>query len=894
MGLISLILGSDNKRNLKGLNGVAEKIEKLEDKYKDLSDAELKSVTFALKERLQNGEDIDSILPDAFAAVREASKRVLGMRHFFVQLMGGVALHQGRVAEMRTGEGKTLVATLPAYLNALTGNGVHIVTVNDYLAKRDAEWMGKIYKFMGLTVGVVVPGMENEQKKEAYNCDITYCTNNELGFDYLRDNMVIKKEDRVLRKLNFAIVDEVDSILIDEARTPLIISGRGGKSSELYISTNRFVKTLKKDIDFTVDEKERSVRITEDGTKKAEQFFGLENLADIENSDLNHHIQQALKAYNLFKRDNDYIVNDGEVLIVDEFTGRLMIGRRYSDGLHQAIEAKEGVVIRSENKTLATITFQNFFRLYTKLSGMTGTAKTEEDEFKTIYRLDVIIIPTNLDMVRKDEYDAIYKTRNGKLCCIVKDIENSNKIGQPVLVGTLTVEKSEELSKMLKAKKITHHILNAKNHAQEAMIIAQAGRKGAVTIATNMAGRGTDIILGGNPEYMAKEKMRSLGYTPELILSSTSYAENLTEEEIKAKQDYKKYFDLFKQETDIERDEVLSAGGLRIIGTERHESRRIDNQLRGRAGRQGDPGSSVFYISLEDDLARLFGGERLTGIFNMMKVAEDEPISAGLVSKSIENAQKRVEGRNFSIRKHVLEYDDVMNKQREIMYGERNKVINNEDVHQQIIRFFPMIVDDVIENSIDKNSAFTSWDLKLFNKNIEDKLLPKGTEFITEKRAEDWDIEFLTEKLNEETVKSYEDKIVDYKQNNIDYKEVERVILLKNIDSKWTEHIDSMDQLRRGIGLRAYANQDPVIAYKKEGYEMFEFMTKRIQEDTALMLLKLEVEKVPTIEAKQGVALSAGEGTPVKKQPVKTEKKLGANDLCPCGSGKKYKNCCDK
>lgn len=897
MGLISLILGSDNKRNLKNLTAVALQTETFDEIYKALSDAQLKGKTAEFKQRLADGEDIDKLMPEAFAAIREAAFRVLNMKHFFVQLMGGAALHQGRVAEMKTGEGKTLVATLPAYLNALTGKGVHIVTVNDYLAKRDAEWMGKIYKFMGLSVGVVAPGMNNDQKREAYACDITYCTNNELGFDYLRDNMVIRKADRVLRELNFAIVDEVDSILIDEARTPLIISGRGGKSSELYVKTQRFVKGLKIDEDFTLDEKERSVRITEEGTQKAEKFFGIDNLGDVDNTDLNHHLQQALKANFIFKRDNDYIVNDGEVIIVDEFTGRLMIGRRYSDGLHQAIEAKEGVVIRSENKTLATITFQNFFRIYKKLSGMTGTAKTEEDEFKTIYSLDVVTIPTNMPMIRKDDNDAIYKTRNGKLISIVRDIEYCNKNGQPVLVGTLTVEKSEELSRLLKQKKIPHNILNAKNHAQEAMIIAQAGKKGAVTIATNMAGRGTDIILGGNPEYMAKEKMRSLGYSEELISASTSYSENLSEEELKAKEDYTKYYQIFKKEIDTEKEEVRLAGGLRIIGTERHESRRIDNQLRGRAGRQGDPGSSIFYISLEDDLARLFGGERLKGIFNMMKVAEDEPISAGLVSKSIENAQKRVEGRNFSIRKHVLQYDDVMNKQREIMYAERNKVLNNEDVHNQIVKFFPMIIDDVVNSSIDRGADYTKWDLKLFNKNLEDKLLPKGHNFITEKRAEDWDVDFLIEKLSEETLKCYEDKIERYKESNVDYKEVERVILLKNIDSKWTEHIDEMDQLRRGISLRAYANQDPVIAYKKEGYEMFSFMTQRIQEDTALMLLKLEVEKIPTLEAKQGVALLPGDGQTgqVKKQPVvRAEKKTGPNDLCPCGSGKKYKNCCDK
>ena len=893
MGLFSMIFGSENKKNLKLVTQIADRVEELGEKYSQMSDSELQAVTPALKERLQEGESLDKLLPDAFAAVREASQRVLGMRHFFVQLMGGAVLHQGRVAEMRTGEGKTLVATLPAYLNALEGKGVHIVTVNDYLAKRDAEWMGKIYKFMGLTVGVVVPGMDNDEKKKAYACDITYCTNNELGFDYLRDNMVIRKEDRVLRDLNFAIVDEVDSILIDEARTPLIISGRGGKSSDLYVKANRFVRTLKKEEDFILDEKERTIRITEEGTKKAERFFNVENLGDIENTDINHHIQQALKANYIFKRDNDYIVSDGEVIIVDEFTGRLMIGRRYSDGLHQAIEAKEGVVIRSENKTLATITFQNFFRLYRKLSGMTGTAKTEEDEFKAIYSLDVVTIPTHMPMVRTDENDAIYKTRAGKLRAIVGDIEESHKRGQPVLVGTLTVEKSEELSEHLKRKRIPHNILNAKNHMQEAMIIAQAGRKGAVTIATNMAGRGTDILLGGNPEYMAKEKLRSLGYSEELISACTSYADNLTPEEEEARKEFRKYYALFKEETDKEKEFVISLGGLRVIGTERHESRRIDNQLRGRSGRQGDPGSSIFYISLEDDLARLFGGDRLQGWFNMFNISEDDQISAGMVSKSIESAQKRVEARNFSIRKHVLEYDDVMNTQRSIMYAERNKVLNNEDVHDLVIKFFPKVVSDVIDESIDRGSNFTQWDLKLFNRNIENKLLPKGSDFITEQRAEDWDIDYLEEKLLEESVRAYEEKIERYRERGIDYHEVERVILLKNIDAKWTEHIDSMDQLRRGISLRAYANVDPVIAYKKEGFEMFDYMTERIREDTALMLLKLEVENIPRLEAKEGVATFAGDNQPKKKQPVvRSEKKIGPNEKCPCGSGKKYKNCC--
>lgn len=896
MGLLSLLFGSENARNLKNVEKIAQKVDILSEDYSTKTDEELKNVTPALKERLKAGETLDDILPDAFAVIREASARVLKMRHFFVQLMGGIVLHQGRVAEMRTGEGKTLVATLPAYLNALAEKGVHIVTVNDYLARRDAEWMGKVYKFLGLTVGVVYPGMDNEEKRAAYQCDITYCTNNELGFDYLRDNMVIRGEDRVLRDLNFAIIDEVDSILIDEARTPLIISGRGDKSSELYLRANKFVKTLKLDVDYTIDEKERQIRITEAGTAKAEQFFALDNLSDIENTDINHHIQQALKACYLFKKDNDYIVSDGEIIIVDEFTGRLMIGRRYSDGLHQAIEAKENVVVRSENKTLATITFQNFFRIYKKLSGMTGTAKTEEDEFRTIYNLDVVTMPTNLPMVREDINDIILKTRKGKLEAIAMDIENRFKKGQPVLVGTLTVEKSEELSKILKTKKIPHNILNAKNHAQEANIIAQAGRINTVTIATNMAGRGTDILLGGNPEYMAKQKLKALGFNEEEIAASTSYSDNLPERQLLAKEEYKKHYAEFKNETDQEKADVVKSGGLHIMGTERHESRRIDNQLRGRSGRQGDPGSSVFYISLEDDLARLFGGDRLQSLFNALKVEESEPISAGMVSKSIEGAQKRVEGRNFSIRKHVLEYDDVMNKQREVMYRERNKVLNNEDVHASILKFIPVAIDSVLSECINKSDSCTDWDLDFINKSIEDKLLPKGSEFVTLKRAEDWGLEFLTESLEKEVISTYESKIQKYAEMGIDYKEVERVILLKNIDAKWTEHIDSMDQLRRGISLRAYANQDPVIAYKKEGLMMFEFMTERMQEDTAFMLLKMEIEKVPEIQAKEGVALQSDGSEAVKKQPAKAsaEKKIGPNDPCICNSGSKYKNCCGK
>lgn len=890
MGLFSFIKNSDNKRNLKGLTKIAESVELLADKYKAFSDDELRKTTDILKKRLEDGETLDEILPDAFALVRETSERVLHMRHFNVQLMGGAALHQGRVAEMRTGEGKTLVATLPAYLNALNGLGVHIVTVNDYLARRDAEWMGKIYRFLGLTVGVIYHGLTVEEKRAAYNCDITYCTNNELGFDYLRDNMVTRKEDRVLRPLTFAIVDEVDSILIDEARTPLIISGKGTKSSEIYTSANRFVRTLKRDDDYILDEKEKTVRITDDGAKRAEKYFNVENLTDIDNSEISHHIQQALKANYVMKRDNDYMVLDGEIIIIDEFTGRRMIGRRYSDGLHQAIEAKENVRIQGENKTLATITFQNFFRLYKKLSGMTGTAKTEEDEFRGIYNLDVVVVPTNLEMIRKDYNDAIYKTREGKLRAIVAEVEEKKKTGQPVLIGTLTVEKSEELSKLLKLRKIPHNILNAKNHEMEAYIIAQAGRFNAITIATNMAGRGTDIILGGNPEYLAKQKLRELKYDDDQINEATSYKAKLSPE-IKAVKDlYDKYYAEYKFRTDEEKLKVIEAGGLHIIGTERHDSRRIDNQLRGRAGRQGDIGSSIFFISLEDDLAKFFGGERLQKVFNFLNVAEDERISMGMITRSIETAQKRVEARNFSVRKNVLQFDDVMNRQRELIYTERNKVLNNEDVHQEILNMMPTLVNEVINESIGDVSDSTKWNIPEFNKNAENKILEKGSNFITEKKAESWDIDLVAEKLTEETIKQYEKKIERYKGEGIDFNEVERIILLRIVDTKWQDHIDAMDHLRRGIGLRAIGQYDPVISYTKEGFEMFDFMISSIQRETIQNLLKIEIKQMPKA-APTAVITNTNEGG---NAPIKAGKKVGPNDRCPCGSGLKYKKCCGK
>ena len=893
MGLIRYILGGEGRKNLRRLDKMADKVLALEGKYAAMSDEELKSVTPALKERLAKGETLDDILYDAFAAVREAAWRVLNMRHYKVQVMGGICLHQGRVAEMKTGEGKTLVATLPAYLNALAREGVHVVTVNDYLASRDAEWMGKVYKFMGLTVGCVVPGMEDKEKKEAYQCDILYGTNNELGFDYLRDNLKSRLEQMVQRPLSFAIVDEVDSILIDEARTPLIISGKGGESSEKYVTANRFVKTLTLDEDFTIDIKEKSVQITESGAEKAERFFNLQNLADIENADLNHHIQQALKANYIFKRDNDYIVNDGEIIIVDEFTGRLMIGRRYSDGLHQAIEAKEGVQIRNENKTYATITFQNYFRLYKNLSGMTGTAKTEEEEFRSIYGLDVLEIPTNEPVARIDANDVIYSTVKAKEKAIIEEIKERHAKGQPVLVGTVTVEKSEEISRLLIKEKIKHNVLNAKNHAREAEIVAQAGRYGAVTIATNMAGRGTDILLGGNPEFLAKRKLREEGVEEEDLDLATSYISEVPENIREIRAHYREVYDEFKKVTDAEREKVIEAGGLHILGTERHESRRIDNQLRGRSGRQGDPGSSVFFISLEDDLAKRFGGDKMQRVYEFFKVEEDTPLSAKMLSRQIENAQRNIEGRNFGIRKHVLEYDDVMNKQREVMYAERLRVIKAPDVHEDILNFIPDHVRAVLASVIDNENKPDTWDIDALNKAIEQKLLPADSNFVTRDKVENWDYDYLVQKLTDETIRVYEDKIERYKEQGINYHELEKIVLIKNVDTKWIDHIDSMDQLRKGISLRSYGQVDPVVEYKKEGLEMYEDMTDSIREDTVGVLLKAEIEKVPVMKREEKREYVTNDTEQVKR-PAKAGKSVGRNDPCPCGSGKKYKNCCGK
>ena len=882
----------ENFRHVKKLKKTADKIELLADSYAQLTNEQLQAKTEEFKKRISDGEKLESILPEAYATVREAATRVLGMRHFYVQLLGGIALHQGRIAEMATGEGKTLVATLPAYLNALTGKGVHVVTVNDYLATRDAYWMGKLYKFLGLSVGIVVPQMKVEDKRAAYSADITYCTNNELGFDFLRDNMVVRKKDKVQRELNFAIIDEVDSILIDEARTPLIISGRGGKSSDMYKMANSFARTLHEGDDFTIDEKEKAVSLTDDGITKAEKYFKVSNLSDIENTELYHHIQQALKAHNMMKRDRDYIVSDGEVLIVDEFTGRVMVGRRYSEGLHQAIEAKEGVPIRSENKTLATITFQNFFRMYSKLSGMTGTAKTEEDEFKGIYSLDVVTIPPNKPSMRVDEHDQIYTTVNGKMKAIIADIEKCYESGQPVLVGTVSVEKSEELSKQLRRLGINHNVLNAKMHKKEAEIIAQAGRYKAVTIATNMAGRGTDIQLGGNPEYQAKQKLEKDGYDPETIEAAASILPSDDEKVLKARQEYNRHYEAFKKICEQEKEQVIALGGLRIIGTERHESRRIDNQLRGRAGRQGDKGSTVFYISMEDDVARIFGGDKMKQIAELFRMDEDDAISSGIVTKQIERAQLMVESRNFSIRKQVLSYDDVMNAQREIIYKERGKVLDGLDVHDQILDMIDSLAEHVIKTHADYKQDYKTWDYEAFNNALEQKMIPKGSNVITEKLASHYDVYKMKDAVLKIALKNYEDKIAKAKEQGIDWGEIERIILLKTVDAKWMDHIDQMDALRRGIGLRALGQRDPVLSYRQEGWNMFDDMIERIHGETASILLKIEVVK--NEEGKEKMSVDKSSQKVAVKNAESKKAEVGRNDPCPCGSGKKYKNCCGK
>ena len=950
MGLIKYLMSGDGRKSLKKLNKMADKVEELEPKYQAMDDETLKAQTQAFKDRLTAGETLDDILYDAFAALREAAKRVLGMRHFRVQIIGGICLHQGRIAEMRTGEGKTLVSTLPAYLNALTGKSVHIVTVNDYLAKRDAEWMGKVHKFMGLTVGVVVPGMEDDEKRAAYQCDIVYGTNNEFGFDYLRDNLKTDLSRMVQRDLTFAIVDEVDSILIDEARTPLIISGKGEKSSDLYVQVDKLVRTLSggfddelkeaedaalaalradkkkkkkkvvedeedeeeetvdytkmtleeqanyeaelaekkaaalaaapegkkslaaaKDWDYIINRKEKTVELTDSGARKAEKFFRIDSIAEIEHADLNHHIQQALKAHKLFKRDEDYIVNEGEVVIVDEFTGRLMIGRRYSDGLHQAIEAKEGVEVRSENKTYATITFQNYFRLYSKLSGMTGTAKTEEAEFRTIYSLDVVEIPTNRPVKRVDLPDMVYSTQDGKKRAIINEIIERHESGQPILVGTSSVDKSEEISRLLKKNGIKHNILNAKNHEREAEIVAQAGRLNAVTISTNMAGRGTDILLGGNPEYLAKKRLREEGAEREDIeLAISTYITDVSEDILKLRERYKTVYEIYKKQTDEEKQQVMAAGGLCIIGTERHESRRIDNQLRGRSGRQGDIGMSVFFLSLEDDLVMRFGGERMKALYQFFKIDEDTCLQSKMLSRGIENAQKTIEGRNFGIRKNVLQYDDVMNKQRMVMYEERMNVLRGGNVHEQILKYIPDYVAEVVSAAVNVEDMPELWNEAELNAALEAKVLPEGTGYVTRERLTKWDYELAIKKICKKVEKEYEKKIEELKEQGVDFYAVERKFLLMNVDRNWIDHIDAMDQLRKGISLRAYGQVDPIISYKKEGFDMFDEMIARIQRATISILLKIRVEIRPAPAPMQAQA-AAGKPAAQPQRPFRRQ-----------------------
>ncbi len=883
-------------KQLKQAKKQADKVIALEPVFAKMSDDELKAKTLEYKERYNNGESLDSLLPEVFAQVREASWRVLGMKHYYVQIIGGIILHNGDIAEMKTGEGKTLVATLPVCLNALTGKGVHVVTVNAYLAKRDCEWMGKLYSFLGFTYGLVTRDVKPAEKKKAYLADITYATNNELGFDYLRDNMVVYKERMLQRELAYAIVDEVDSILIDEARTPLIISGQGDKSTELYGRADAFVKLLKRDEDFVLDEKARTSNLTEQGTAKAERYFGLINFSDIENTDVNHHIYQALKANYLMRRDLDYVVKDNEVLIVDEFTGRLMIGRRYSEGLHQAIEAKEGVEVKRESKTLATITFQNFFRMYSKLSGMTGTAKTEEPEFRGIYNLNVVEIPTNKPMIRQDLNDKIFSTVKAKFAAVIEEIIEIHKTGQPVLVGTVSVENSEILSRMLKLRGIKHEVLNAKHHEREALIVAQAGKLGAVTIATNMAGRGTDILLGGNPDYLAQSEMRRLEYTEEMISEAMSHADTKDDEILAARKLYAELVAKYKVDTDAEHDKVVEAGGLFIIGTERHESRRIDNQLRGRSGRQGDPGKSRFYIALEDDLMRLFGGERVRMIIEKMG-GEDIALEYGMMTKQIENAQKRIEERNFDARGRVLKYDDVMNKQREVIYGQRRKVLMGEDISGSIVDMIRAISSEIADRCCPAEQFPEDWDLT--NLNIEIKnLMPEFEGEI----LSDIDVKKVTAKqakehIVERALKHYEERCGKFSTLGVDMREVERVILLRNVDKKWMDHIDDMDQLKQGISLRAYGNVEPVVAFRQESFDIFDNMIHSITHDTVMMLFRVNIEM--NMERKQTMnpteaALSNGNRTVVKKTVRREKAKVGRNDPCPCGSGKKYKNCCGK
>ena len=909
MGLISRIFGSYSTKELARIEPIKNSVLALDEEYQKLSDAELKAKTTEFKERLDCGETLDDILPEALATVREAASRVLGKKPFPVQIIGAIVLHQGRIAEMKTGEGKTLVACVASYLNALSGKGVHVVTVNDYLAKTQAEEMGKVHRFLGLTVGCILHGLNNEERRAAYNCDVTYATNNELGFDYLRDNMVIQKKDRVQREPNFAIVDEVDSILIDEARTPLIISGRGDKSTELYSIVDKFAKTLvpatvveiddKQDqdeinetADYIIDEKAKTATITRRGVKKAEEAFNVENLMDPDNMTLLHHINQAIKAHGIMKADIDYVVKDGEVIIVDEFTGRLMLGRRFNDGLHQAIEAKEGVKIARESKTLATITFQNFFRLYSKLSGMTGTAMTEEDEFKEIYKLDVIAIPTNKPVKRIDHNDQIYRTEKGKFHAIINKIVECNQKGQPILVGTISIEKSELLSAMLKRKGIKHEVLNAKHHAKEAEIVAQAGKLGAVTIATNMAGRGTDIMLGGNAEFLAKAEMRKREYPEEIITEAIGFADTDNEEILAARKVYRELYEKYNIEVKEKAVAVKEAGGLYILGTERHESRRIDNQLRGRSGRQGDEGESCFFLSVEDDLMRIFAGERLENMMRTLNVEEDMPIESKMLTKIIESSQKKVEGRNFSIRKNVLNYDDVMNPQREIIYKQRSQVLDGEDLHGSILKMMDELIENTVNLYLPEEDVKEHWNIVGLKDYFLGWLISDEDLSFEDNELDDITRDDIISALNDKAKEIYSAKEKEYGEEII--RELERVILLKVVDTKWMAHIDDMDELKKGIGLRAFGQKNPVVEYRYEGFEMFDAMVDSIREDTVRMLLTVKLQKnvVPEREQVQKPdAPNAGAGDGSFSEERKSNK-VGDNDPCPCGSGKKYKKCC--
>ena len=904
---------------IKRLNKIVDKIDSFEEAHKALTDEQLRGKTVEFRERLKNGETLDDLLPEAYSVVREATCRVTGKRQFRVQMLGGIVLHQGRIAEMKTGEGKTLTATMPAYLNALTGEGVHVVTVNDYLAKFQGEDVGRIFRFLGMTVGVIVHDLTQEERKAAYACDVTYGTNNEMGFDYLRDNMVIYQKNMVQRGHHFAIVDEVDSILIDEARTPLIISGAGDKSTDLYEKADRFVCTLQKGEepeedrweenplsdeelaamrkDYVIDEKKKTCNLSEAGVRKAERWFGVENLSDIANNELLHHINAALRAHALMKRDVDYVVQNDEVVIVDEFTGRLMVGRRYSDGLHQAIEAKEHVKVQRESKTLATITFQNYFRMYSKLSGMTGTAKTEEEEFKGIYKLDVVQIPTNRPMIRKDMNDLVYRTQKGKFSQVIEEIERRHKTGQPILVGTVSVEVSEMLSKMLRMRGIEHVVLNAKYHAREAEIVAQAGHFGAVTIATNMAGRGTDILLGGNPEFLARRAMKQKGYEDNVIEEATGFNENVSEEVLAARVIYKQLYAEFKKQTDAEHNRVIAVGGLHIIGTERHESRRIDNQLRGRAGRQGDPGSSQFFLSMQDDLMRLFGSERVSGLIEKMGLAEDEPIEAKMLTGQIENAQKRIEARNYEIRKNVLQYDDVMNEQRKEIYEQRKQVLEGRDMHETIVKMADKLIEEAVATYCGNGDDYTDWDLAGLTQYLERLCIRIGFFKAHEEAFKTVDKEELTAKLKQEARDFYALREKGFELIHIDTRELERVVLLSCVDRRWMDHIDAMDQLRDGIGLRAYGNKNPVTEYQIEGYDMFDEMVHFIREDTVRRMyqarINIQQQRKEVAEPKE-TNLEQANAAGGPSGPKHVQKQVGRNDPCPCGSGKKYKNCCGK